>query len=167
MRFLIAALVLLIYLLFLTKTYYWDGVLFSIYIESAQNGTMPASVLLHPNHLLYSAFGFLLYDIVMQSGAAIRAITILQVANAILSAYCTLVVFSLAQRLTSSRLRATFAMVLFAFGATWWKFSTDADAYVISVLLCLGAVWFVMSGGRGSLIAAAACHALGMLFHEL
>ena len=56
--------------------------------------------------------------------------------------------------------------MLFASGATWWKFSTDADSYVLSVLLLLLAISFVLRD-RPSFLLAGICHSLAMLFHEL
>src|SRR3954453_8499558 len=40
----------LVYVAFLTRTYYWDGVLFSLYIEKVHNAELPPSILFHPNH---------------------------------------------------------------------------------------------------------------------
>ncbi len=159
--------ILVIYLLFLTKTYYWDGVLFSIYIEGVQHQRMGSAALLHPNHLLYTAFGYGLYHLVTALGIGARAITVMQVANALLSAACALMVFHLGLRVTRSRTLALSAMLLFAFGATWWKFSTDADAYIPSVLLVLLTIWFVLNRATGWLTAACACHVGAMLLHEL
>src|SRR6185437_3762478 len=56
--------------------------------------------------------------------------------------------------------------VLFAFGATWWRFSTDANSYVIAVLFLLLAVRFAV-GEHQRLLAAAVAHTAAMLFHEL
>ena len=159
--------ILVIYLLFLTKTYYWDGVLFSIYIEGVQHQRMGSATLLHPNHLLYTAFGYGLYQLAMALGIAARAITVMQVANALLSATCALMVFHLCRGITRSHTIALSAMLLFAFGATWWKFSTDADAYIPSVLLTLLAIWFALKRRTGWLIGACACHVGAMLLHEL
>lgn len=156
--------ILLLYVLFLTRTYYWDGVLFSLYIEGVQRGQFPAAILLHPNHLLYSTLGYGLYEAIRWCGFSIRAITVLQVLNALLSAVAGWVVFRLAWRLTDSAHAAFFCWVLFAFGATWWKFSADADAYVLAVMLLLLAVRFALDA---RLIAAGVCHVLAMLFHEL
>jgi hypothetical protein len=94
----------------------------------------------------------------------VRAITVLQVLNAVLSAVAGWVVFRFALRLTASARTAFFCSTLFAFGATWWKFSTDADAYVIAVLLLLLAVRLALDT---RLLAAGVCHAFAMLFHEL
>ncbi|MBV9034806.1 MAG: glycosyltransferase family 39 protein, partial [Acidobacteriaceae bacterium] len=157
---------ILIYSAFLTRTYYWDGVLFSLYIEKVSRGELPHSILFHPNHLLYSGFGYLLYSLLLSLGLHFRAITLLQCANVLASAGAAALMFTLAKRLFSLTNLAIFCSSLFAFGATWWKFSTDADSYVLSVLLSLLAVSFVLNERR-SLLFAGACHTLAMLFHQL
>jgi hypothetical protein len=57
------------------------------------------------------------------------------------------------------------AALTFGFSATWWKFATDADAYIPAIFLLLCAYllletekWFWLAG---------LAHAAAMLFHEL
>ena len=156
----------LIYAAFLTRTYYWDGVLFSLYIEKVGNAELPPAILFHPNHLLYSGFGYLLYCFARSCGLHLRAITLLQLANVLAGAFAAVLIFSLTKRLSGSNRLAAFCGLLFACGATWWKFSTDADSYILSVLLLLIAVNSLL-GGRRSLALAGGSHVLAMLFHEL
>jgi hypothetical protein len=156
----------LVYVAFLTRTYYWDGVLFSLYIEKVYNAELPSSILFHPNHLLYSGFGYLLYSFSHSFGLHFRAITLLQIVNVLASASAAVLIFTLIKRLGKSNELAAFCCLLLAFGATWWKFSTDADSYILSVLLLLLTVSFVISEKR-SLLLAGICHSLAMLFHEL
>lgn len=132
------------YSVFLTRTYYWDGVLFSLYIEGVHRGELPPAVLFHPNHLVYSAFGYLLYSAALACGLEVRALSLLQIVNVIVSAAAGFVVFVLAKRITSSASIALFCWMLFAFGATWWKFSTDADSYILSVFFLILAILFVL-----------------------
>ncbi len=159
-------LTLVVYLAFLTKTYYWDGVLFSLDIESVHRRELPAAALFHANHLLYSAVGYLLYSAAVSCGLTMRAITVLQIFNVLLSAAAGYVVYVLSKRLTGSQSIAVFSWLLFACGATWWKFSTDADSYILSILLLLLATMFLFENPP-RLVAVAACHTLAMLFHEL
>ncbi|MGA8027821.1 MAG: hypothetical protein WB992_11800 [Bryobacteraceae bacterium] len=155
-----------LYLLFLTRTYYWDGVLFALQIESVRRGELPAAILFHPNHLVYSAFGYVLYSAASIFGLHARAITILQIFNAALSTMAGYALDVLAKRLTGCSLVAAFCWLLFATGATWWKFSTDADSYIVSVFLLILTMSFLFEN-RPNLVAAAACHTTAMLFHEL
>ncbi len=164
--YLAAAGLLLLYFAYLTQTYYWDGVLFSINIELAQRGEIPPSALFHPNHLLYSAAGYGLYSAALGAGLHMRAITVLQICNAIGSVASAGLIYLLAKRLTRSQETALFSALLFATGANWWKYSTDADAYIICILLLLAASLFLFDDPP-KLIPAGACHVAAMLFHEL
>jgi hypothetical protein len=156
----------ILYSAFLTRTYYWDGVLFSLHIEGVRRGDVPSAILFHPNHLVYSAFGYLLYSAAFAAGLQLRAITLLQIFNVVVSAVTGLVVFVVSARITNSRTIALFCWLLFAFGATWWKFSTDADTYVVAVFLLVLTVMFVLETPP-RINLAAACHTLAMLLHEL
>ncbi len=155
-----------LYLAFLTRTYYWDGVLFALNIEGVHRGALPPAVLFHPNHLLYSAFGSVLYWAARALGLHARALTLMQIVNAVLSAITGYILYLFSKRLTRSPLVAMFCWLLFALGATWWKFSTDADSYIVSVFFVILVAWFILDIPQ-RIIAAAACHTAGMLFHEL
>jgi hypothetical protein len=162
----LAAGVLLLYIAFLTKSYYWDGVLFSLNIEEVHGHHAPMFALLHPNHLVYNVFGYWLYSLLLQLHPGIRAIMVLQVVNVLTSVLTGYVVFVIARRVTND-VRVAFACwLLFAAGATWWKFSTDADTYIICVLLISLSAQFLLAV-RPLLVPAALCHATAMLFHEL
>lgn len=165
-RYLLVAAIVILYLAFLTRTYYWDGVLFSLYIEGVHRGEFPANILFHPNHLLYNALGYVLYSAALACKITVRALTVLQIFNVLVSAAASLMLYGLAKRLTQSASIALFCGILFAAGATWWKFSTDADSYILSVLLILLAISFAFRDSP-KFIAAAACHTLAMFFHEL
>ena len=163
---LLVAAILLLYLLFPTRTHYWDGVLFSLYIEGVHKGLLPVGILFHPNHLLYSALGYIVYKALLACGFSLRAITALQILNVVLSALSAWILFGFAKRLTRSMPAAAFCAILFAFGATWWRFSTDADSYVIALLFLLLTVRSV-AGKNPQLFPAALCQIAAMLFHEL
>lgn len=150
--------IFLLYLCVPTRTYYWDGVLFSFYAEQARSGAMSWNALYHPNHLIYTLFAYLV------SIPGVRTIHILQALNALAGAVCCYVVYLLAKRITRSGMAPFAAMLLFACGATWWKFATDADAYILSVLFCSLAV---LSAIDNKLFFAIAGHVIAMLFHQL
>ncbi len=156
--------VAVIYAAFLTRTYYWDGVLFSLYIEGVSRGELPVSTLIHPNHLLYSGLGYAFYRAASLAGLHWRAITVLQTINVLASVATGYLIFRQAHRQTRSLALSLGCFTLFTFGATWWKFSTDADAYIISVLLLSLAVAAAMDEKPAM---AGLFHAGAMLFHEL
>jgi hypothetical protein len=151
-----------VYLAFLTCAHYWDGVLFSLYIEKASAGEMNKSVLFHPNHLVYSAAGFVLYD--MFSALHLRAMTWLQILNALCGASAAMLVRHLVLGMTRSGKIALTCTIVFAFGATWWKFSTDGGSYVPATFLVLLAVRAALSGKT---VEASLFHIAALFFHEL
>lgn len=157
---------LILYGLFPTRTYYWDGILFSLYVEQVSRGAARIGILFHANHLLYSAVGYCFFEILRACGLAIRALTAFQILNILVSALSGCMVFSLARSITKSRLVPFFCWTLFVFGATWWKFSTDADSYIVTVFLLLLAFRYLLSGAP-KLAHIGILHALAMLFHEL
>ncbi len=164
--YLILIAIAILYAAFLTRTYYWDGVLFSLEIEGVHGGKLPRAILFHPNHLLYSALGYWLYSAALACGFSLRAISVLQIFNIIVSAAAGFLVFVLSKRVTNSSSIALLCWLLFAFGATWWKFSTDADSYILSVLFLILTIILVLESPP-RIIPAALCHTAAMLFHEL
>jgi hypothetical protein len=162
----LAAGLAVLYLCFLTASHYWDGVLFSLYIEKVAHGVLPFPTLLHANHLLYSPLGYMFYQILHLLRLPVRSISTLQFLNVLASVCCSFLVFRLSRRSFESADLARSCTLLFALGATWWKFSTDANAYIISVLLCVAAVSCVLAM-RMRLALAGVCLGLAMLFHEL
>ncbi|HLH01503.1 MAG TPA: hypothetical protein VKX25_01935 [Bryobacteraceae bacterium] len=165
-RLLLTALIVALYIGFATRTYYWDGVLFSLYIEKAATGEFSKAVLFHPNHLFYNAVGYLLFRLASVLGFHGRAISILQGLNIVASAVTASLVFVFARKLTGSRRIAMFSLELFAFGATWWKFSTDANSYIVSVLFATAAIYLLLKDPP-RVIASGICFVIAMMFHEL
>ncbi len=156
----------LLYAAFPTRTYHWDGVLFSIYIEKVHAGLYPARVLLHPNHLLYSAAGYALFHAARARGFTVPAIRILQSLSIALGVLSDFLFFLLADRILRSRFLALACSIMFAFGALWWKYATDADPYVLTTCFLLLASLFVLAKPC-KLLLTGLCHVAAMLFHEL
>src|SRR5262249_26935969 len=156
----------LIYLATLTSDYFWDGITFALQIEKVAKGERGIALLFHQNHLLYNAFGYLLYTSVRSLGLSVRALTILELANVIIGAIGVGVFFQLAERVTGSRYGAALCSIALAVSAAWWKLSTDADAYipaVVLILLCLRH----LTGENPRWYIAALALAGAMLMHEI
>src|SRR5215510_2781440 len=154
----------LIYLTFPTRVYYWDGIAFAQAIEDASRLT-PS--LVHPNHLIYNFAGYLFYKLLRATGADIRALTALQILNSLLSALCACVLFSILRTTLRSFYLSICLTLLFAFSATWWKFSTDANAYVPSVLFLLISFYLVLPGKKPRPFLIAFTFFISMAFHQL
>jgi len=153
-----------IYLLFPTRVYYWDGIVFAQAIEDASALT-PS--LVHPNHLIYNFAGYIFYKLLRAIGADVRALTALQILNSLLSALCAGVLFSILMQTLRSFYFSLFLALLFAFSATWWKFSTDANAYIPSVLFLLISFYLVMPGRKPRPLLTAFAFFISMAFHQL
>ena len=154
----------LIYLSFRTRVIYWDGIVFAQMIENAR-GLSPS--LVHPNHLIYNFAGYIFYKLLRSLGPEIRALTALQILNCILSAMCARVFFSILLNTLRSLYLSVCLTLLFAFSATWWKFSTDADAYVPSVLFLLISFYLVLPKHKTRPLLLAVTFFISLAFHEL
>src|SRR5215510_5069078 len=154
----------LLYLSFPTKNYYWDGISFASAIE---NSTRFNSSLIHPHHLLYNAFGFVIYRFTGLLGFRFRAIEVLQFTNCILSLCCAVLLARFLQRALQSYFITVVLTAAFSFSSTWWKYSTDADSYVLSVLFLLFALNLLLASGKVRSVPLAFAHVAGMCFHQL
>jgi hypothetical protein len=154
----------IIYLLFPTRVYYWDGITFAEMIENAR-GLSPS--LVHPNHLIYNFVGYIFYKLLRSFSPELRVLTALQILNILLSAICARILFSILLDTLRSLYLAVCLTLLFAFSATWWKFSTDADAYVPSVLFLLISFYLVLPKHKARPLLLAVTFFFSMAFHEL
>lgn len=155
---------LLVYLLFPTRNYYWDGIDFALTIEQSR-GLGPA--LIHPHHLLYNVFGYYVYQAFAALGWQVRAVHALQTANAFLSALSALLFYRFLLHTLRSVFLSSALTLLFSFSATWWKYSTDADSYVPSVLLLLVCLNLLFAGRKPKPWSVALAHSAGMFMHQL
>jgi hypothetical protein len=152
--------VLVIYLALPTKNYFWDGIWFAQTIEDASWWPQ----VLHPNHLVYNALGYGLYHLL---GARFRALYVLQAMDAVFGAATIYILFEIVRELTQSAGATLLLIALFAFSGTWWRFATDADAYVPSVFFLTLSALFLLPGKKPRPLHAAFAHAAGMVIHQL
>src|SRR5258708_36629526 len=132
--------ILLVYLLLPTRNYYWDGISFAQAIEDAPGFSASLN---HPNHLIYTAAGYLDYHLVHALGLPARSLTVLRVTNSILSAaaaylFCDILLAVFAAS-SGAQYWSPILTLALSFSATWWRFSTGANAYIPSVLRLLAA----------------------------
>lgn len=156
--------IVIIYALFPTRVYYWDGLPFAQTIENVQQ-LQPS--LVHPNHLIYNFVGYLFYKLLRSFSTEIRALTALQILNILLSAICARIFFSMLFDTLHSLYLAVCLTLLFAFSATWWKFSTDADAYIPSVLFLLTSFYLVLPKHKARPLLLAVTFFVSLAFHQL
>ncbi len=156
--------VAIIYLAFPTRVYYWDGIVFAQTIEDA--ASMSPS-LVHPNHLIYNFAGYGFYKLLLALGFHVRALTALQILNCLLSVVCAGVMYSILRDTLRSVYLSVCLTLLFAFTATWWKFSTDANAYIPSVLFLLISFYLILPDRKVRPLLVGLTFFLAMAFHQL
>jgi hypothetical protein len=149
------------YLLFPTRNFYWDGVSSAIEIEK----NFPPSALAHPNHLIYTLCGAWPYEAFHWIGLPIRALYLMQTANCLLAGLAVMLLFRCLRIEGWSNEQGLIAAWTFGFSATWWKFATDANAYIPAIFLLLCS-HLLLENPRTAWFAVLA-HACAMLFHEL
>ena len=155
---------LLLYASTLTRQYYWDGIDFAQAIEDAPG---LSAALFHPNHLIYNLFGYIVYHAFLAAGAHVRALTALQLTNCALAALTVLLFFRILLTCFNSLYLSLCLALLCACSATWWRFATDADSYVVSVGLLLLCFRFLLPGRKPRPLSAALSHIAAILFHQL
>ena len=153
-----------IYLFFPTRVYYWDGIVFA---QSIEDATSLNPSLVHPNHLIYNFAGYVFYKLLRLLDAEIRALTALQILSSILGAACARVFFSILFDTLRSLYLAACLTLLFAFSATSWKFSTDANAYIPSVLFLLISFYLVLPNRKARPLLLAVTFFISLAFHQL
>jgi hypothetical protein len=161
---------LIVYFSLPTKNYYWDGIAFARDIESVDRDTNPG-ILFHPNHLLYNAGGYAAWKVARQFDRNIRALAVLQLTNSILAAGSVALLFRLMIEAFRSRYIAACFSLIFAFSATWWKFSTDANSYISSVFFLLVTSFTILpretTSDRPNIVVPAFTYAASVLLHQL
>jgi hypothetical protein len=156
----LAALFTLVYLAFPTRQYYWDGVSFAIDIEHAASWRE----LFRVHHLLYNLLGYAEYRLL---GRSVRALYLLQWTNCLAGGLLVWLAHRLFRSLGVPAGSAAACAALLGVAATFWKFTTDADSYILATLLLLAAyVTIPRSPALGALfqLGAVMMHQLGALF---
>jgi hypothetical protein len=169
--------ILVVYLSFPTRNYFFDSIEFAHTIEGAARVN---TSLIHPNHLIYNVVGYLVYRLLRVIGLDLRAVAALQVLNSIFGALSAYVLFLILKSSLRSVYVSLCLTLLFSFSATWWKFATDADAYIASVLFLLISFYLILPEGaesregqfRGSIenvrpLLVAFTFSVAMCFHQL
>jgi len=127
------ALPLAVYLLLPSRNYYWDGIAFAINVDEQ----LPLSDTLHPNHLIYTAVNVWLYHAALLIGLKTRALFLIQFVNSLLAGTNLVLIFRALRRRQVSMEAGIAGALSFGFAATWWRFATDANAYIPSIFLLL------------------------------
>ena len=153
-----------IYLGFPTKNYFWDGIAFAQAIESAPR-LHPS--LVHSNHLIYNLVGYVFYRALQFVGFNLRAVAALQILNSLCSALTAVLLFRILKETLRSLYFAITLTLLFAFSATWWKYSTDANAYIPCILFLLLSFYFALPRRKPNPVLVGLIFALSLCLHQM
>lgn len=156
--------VLLIYLAFPTRNYFWDGIDFA---QSVEDAHCLGCNLIHPSHLVYNALGYLAYKVAQGIGIHPRALPVMQFMNSVLSVLAAYVFFLILKTSLRCRSLSLILTLCFAFSVTWWKFSTDVDAYIPAVLFLLITFYLLLPGLPPRPLLVALTFSVSMCFHQL
>ena len=171
----LTAFLLFLYLLFPTRNHYWDGIGFALNIEGIaadQKGylveqTQWGAIYYNPNHLLYNAIGGSLFESVKVVWPQSRALDVLVLWSTACSVLTACLLFGLLLRFSGRIDVSLWLALLFALSATWWKFSTDANAYVPSTSALVLCAWLATRPGKPPALTIGMLHALAMLLHQI
>lgn len=175
----LAVFLLIVYGCFPTKNHYWDGIGFALNIEGLgenAQGLVPhqsylrgiSGIYFNPNHLFYNLAGYLLYEPLHAAFPSLRAHDMLRAISVFMSIATACLLFVSLNRWSRNSRLSVWLTLLMAFSATWWKFSTDADAYVPSTfLLMLGMFLMTNPSQRPSGWKIGLLHAMSMLLHQI
>jgi hypothetical protein len=149
-----------IYLATPTKNYYWDGIAFAVVIERHQHWYELFSV----HHLLYEFVGYGLYHLF---GGQIRALYLMQSLNSAAAAAVLYVVFRILRALDVPYPNAIAWTALMGAAATFWKFSTDADSYILANLFLAACFWLLLPGQAPAPVRVGLLHTGALMLHQL
>lgn len=154
----------LVYVLFPTRHFYWDGVKFALRIDTFP--TLP-EYWTDPNHLLYAWVGGYFKKAFLTLGVDIPSIYVLQVFD-IACGLAGIVLFNaLALRLRLSAPSRVIGLCVFSFSAIWWNYSVDVSSYIITVDLMMCAALVLYNRPRFWRLKLALSLALATIFHQL
>jgi len=161
---LVFAVTLIVYLSLPTRIYYGDGIGFADDIESAH---ADPALLFQANHLLYDSVGYAVWTVVRIINPHARALNVLQGIDSVFGAASAALLCYILFELFKSPYIAVWLSFGFAFSATWWKYSTDADSYVSSTFFLIASLLFLLPSRKSKPATLALTHTAAMLLHQL
>ena len=152
----IAIVFAIVYLALPTRVFYWDGLAFAITIENSQSWRE----LIDVHHLIYDFVGWAEYKLL---GGHVRALFLMQWTNCVLGALLLWCAYRLFRFSGVPAANSAACVAILGVSATFWRFTTDADAYIAANLFLVAAYCMIPRSPR----AGALLHLASMLFHQL
>src|SRR5215471_18113806 len=152
----IAVLFALLYLALPTRVFYWDGIAFAITTENSPSWRE----LIDVHHLIYNFVGWAEYKLL---GGHVRALFLMQWTNCALGATLLWCAYRLFRFSGVPAANSAACVAILGVSATFWRFTTDADAYIAANLFLVAAYCMIPRSPR----AGALLHLAAMLIHQL
>jgi hypothetical protein len=146
-----------------TVNYYWDGLIYADFLERADTF---GPALFHPNHLIYNFVGFLIFRLFHNLAFSDRALFALQYLSIFFASAAVAIFYLICRRFFVSVYLSLTVTGILAFAASWWRFATDANVYVISIAFLLLSFFFLVDTPPKPVLAAISFFG-ALLFHEL
>lgn len=167
----------LVYLAFISRSYNFDGTVFSFWLGQAVHAGNTGN-LFHPHHMLYLPVAYGFAQLMSLAGAESGMALTLQLMDVILAAITILLFHLLCFRHTGSRFVSTLASLLLAFSWSFWYLAIEPEVYILHTLVVLFSMsvlfFFTSSRLRGKApggswiirsMALGICGALCLLTH--
>ncbi|MFH1514145.1 MAG: hypothetical protein ABIG42_01665, partial [bacterium] len=155
----------LVYALFPTSLLTADGLYYAWHIEN-----LPLKDSFHPHHLLWLGFMHLIYNVIHTVLPDVRSLQVLQFTNAVLGGLSVFVLIQLAAHICQNLKVGIIIGLLFGLSWGMLHFSTDANIYILVLLLILLTAYILMASGEVTpqvATVAALLLAITSLLHEV
>lgn len=121
--------------------------------------------IVHPHHLLYNVFRYILY--LLSTRIGLDAMKVISLASSVIGAFSLALIFKLLRQRTLPEMALTGAMLtgmLFSF----WYFSTSVEVNIVSMMFLILSLYFLMHerGDRNSILAFLLL-TIGIMFHQI
>lgn len=161
-------LVLALYFSFLSKFYYFDGILYAIWTELGIKYTM-----FHPHHILYCPLGFVilklfrLFGYFKEGGYGVHLI--FQSINALFGALGVVLFFVLMKRIIKDIGLTVLVSLLFAFSYGYWNFSIHIHGIMPSCFFLIATLFLLQKSkspySKRNYLLIGLAHGMAILFH--
>jgi len=122
--------------------------------------------LLHPHHVLYNLFGFLIYQLFKFTGAG--SLKILSLANTVIGAFTLVIIYRIA-RLQAKNPAALVIALMTGFLFSFWYYATSVEVNMLALMFLCLALYVIARAktAKDSIAWAYSFITLGALIHQL
>ena len=164
----IAAVCFLVYVVFLCKMFYFDGLMYAGIVEAKDPGW--ENRLAWANHLSYNYYGHFFWKMFNSVGLKVNGYTALEIMNSMFSALTVGIFFLFLRKLSVKKYLAAVFSFLLAFSYAFWYRAVDAQVYPPSIfwlLVSFALIWsFTQRRSGVKLLLFSVTTGLAILAHQ-